>query len=113
MVADSERIPLGVVPTGDTEAIQHLRSAIAGDRHWFIALLEAMGMWVSTEEKHNGRTYRYLVDGEAFDWLLLAERLCEAADGIIPAGEHGILLVVKQNEKTISEKILVKITVKE
>jgi hypothetical protein len=33
--------------------------------------------------------------------------------GIIPAGEHGILLVVKQNEKTISEKILVKITVKE
>ena len=33
--------------------------------------------------------------------------------GVIPAGEHGILLIVKQNQKTISEKIIVKITVKE
>lgn len=32
---------------------------------------------------------------------------------LIPAGEHGILLIVKQDQKTISEKILLKITVKE
>lgn len=31
--------------------------------------------------------------------------------GIIPAGEHGILLTVKQGQKTISEKILLNITV--
>jgi len=33
--------------------------------------------------------------------------------GVIPAGQHGIVLIVKQDQKTISEKILVKITVKE
>ena len=33
--------------------------------------------------------------------------------GVIPAGEHGLLLIVKQDQKTISEKILLKITVKQ
>ena len=33
--------------------------------------------------------------------------------GIIPEGEHGILLVIKQGEKKISEKIMVKISVKD
>ena len=33
--------------------------------------------------------------------------------GLIPAGEHGILLIVKQDQKAISEKILLKINVKE
>ena len=32
--------------------------------------------------------------------------------GIIPAGEHGLLLIVKQNQRTVSGKILLKITVK-
>ncbi len=32
--------------------------------------------------------------------------------GVIPAGEHGILMVVKQEQKTISEKMLLRITVK-
>jgi len=33
--------------------------------------------------------------------------------GAIPAGQHGILLVVEQDQKVLSEKLLVKITVKE
>jgi len=76
----------------DAEAIRHLEQAILGGKHWYLALLEAMALWTSAEEDHNGRTYRYLIDGEAFDWLLLAERLCEAVDGWLPGDEKKALL---------------------
>ncbi len=72
---------------GDAEAIRHLEEAIMAGKHWYLALLEAMGLWTSAEETHHGRTYRYLIDGEAFDWLLLAERLCESVDGLLPEDE--------------------------
>ena len=77
---------------GDAEAIRHLKQAIAGGKHWYIALLEAMGLWTSAEETCDGRTYRYLIDGEAFDWLLLAERLCATVDGLLPVEEKDALL---------------------
>ena len=76
----------------DAEAIRHLEQAILGGKHWYLALLEAMGLWTSADENYNGRTYRYLIDGEAFDWLLLAERLCEAVDGWLPDDEKKALL---------------------
>jgi hypothetical protein len=78
--------------TSDAGAIRHLEQAIASGTHWYIALLEAIGLWASTEEFHNDRTYHYLIDGEAFDWLLLAERLCETADGLLPEDEKNALL---------------------
>ena len=70
-----------------SEAIGHLKKAIAEGKHWYIALLEAIGLWELAEETHNGRNYRYLIDGEAFNWLLLAERLCEAINGSLPEEE--------------------------
>jgi len=76
-----------LIITGDTEAIRHLKQAIISGQHWYIALLEATGLWTTAEETYNGRTYRYLIDGEAFDWLLLAERLCQAVDGLLPDDE--------------------------
>ena len=79
--------------TSDAEVIRCLEQAIAGGKHWYLALLEAMGLWSSAEEEHNGRVYRYLIDGEAFDWLLLAERLCEAVDGLLPVDEKDTLLL--------------------
>jgi len=78
--------------TSDAEAIRHLEQEIAGGRHWYIALLEAMGLWSSATEERNGRVYRYLIAGEAFNWLLLAERLCEAVDGLLPVAEKEALL---------------------
>ena len=78
--------------TSDAEAIRYLEQAIAGGEHWYIALLEAIGLWSSTEETHNGRVYRYLIAGEAFDWLLLAERLCEAVDSLLPDDERDVFL---------------------
>jgi len=82
-----------LAPTGgDVEAIRHLQQAITAGKHWYIALLEAIGIWSSAEEVHNERTYRYLIAAEAFDWLLLAERLCEAVDGLLPENEKEALL---------------------
>jgi hypothetical protein len=78
--------------TGDAEAVRHLEQAILSGRHWYIALLEAIGLWTGSEETYNGRHYRYLIDGEAFDWLLLAERLCQAVNGLLPDEERIALL---------------------
>ena len=76
-----------LIPTGNAEAIRHLEQAIVSDKHWYIALLEVIGLWDTAEETHNGRTYCYLIAGEAFDWLLLAERLCEAVDSLLTGDE--------------------------
>lgn len=76
----------------DIEAVAALRDDIAAGRHWFDALLQIIGAWTCPEETVDGRTYRYLLEGEAFDWLLLAERICEQADGLVPPAEKEDLL---------------------
>lgn len=83
-------------PTSDAEVIKYLEQAISGGKHWYIALLEAIGLWKTAEETYNGRTYRYLIAGEAFDWLLLAERLCQTVDGLLPDDEKTALLFYSQ-----------------
>jgi hypothetical protein len=77
---------------GDDAAIGYLEQAIAGGQHWYIALLEAIALWTGADEIYDGRNYRYLIAGEAFDWLLLAERLCCAVDGLLPGDEKALLL---------------------
>jgi hypothetical protein len=85
--------PFGpVAVSGDSGAIRHLKEAIAQGKHWYIALLEAIGLWDRAEETYNGRNYRYLIANEAFDWLLLAERLLEEVDHLIPEEEMIALL---------------------
>jgi len=79
-------------PTTSNKAIEHFKEAVLEGRNWYIALLEAIGLWTETEETHNGRHYRYVIDGEAFDWLLLAERLCQEADDLLPEEEKASLL---------------------
>jgi len=78
--------------TKDAEAIGYLKQAIASGKNWYLSVLGAMGRWGSPEEEHNGRLYRYLVGGQAFDWLLLAERLCEEVDGFLPVAEKEAFL---------------------
>jgi hypothetical protein len=77
----------------DAEAVRHFTKTIAAGKHWYIALLEAVGMWDSPQEVFQGTHYRYLIDGEAFDWQLLAERLCESANGLLPEDEKEALLL--------------------
>jgi len=87
------------------EAIGSFAQAIRDGEHWYIALLRAIGLWDTAEEVHNGHRYCYLIAGEAFDWLLLAERLCEAVDSFLPDDEKTALLFHGQPplELTIKE----------
>jgi hypothetical protein len=71
----------------ENESVRHLRESIAGGTHWFTALLESIALWTLTEETHKDRTYRYLIGGEAFDWLLLAERLLAEVSSLVPQDE--------------------------
>ena len=81
-----------LMSTGENESIRFLRQALIDGEHWYIALLRAIALWNKTEETHEERTYYYLIDGEAFDWLLLAERLCRTVDGLLPEDEKTTLL---------------------
>ena len=74
------------------EALLHLRAAMQSGAPWHRSLLEAVGLWTLPQEVFQDRTYRYLIHGEAFDWLLLAERLCAELDGAIPPAEKELLL---------------------
>ena len=75
----------GLPPVSNAEmAISHFQAELAAGKHWYLALLEAIGLLTYETEIIDGRTYQYLVEGDAFDWLLLAERLCDTAEGLIP-----------------------------
>jgi hypothetical protein len=85
----SENLP----PVNNSEAvINHFRESLASGKHWYIALLESIRLWTDESEIVQGQDYHYLIDGEAFDWLLLAERLCDSVDGLIPEKEKYALL---------------------
>lgn len=70
---------------------QFLHALDAGDP-WFDALMAAIAVWERPDETVDGRQYRYLIGGEAFDWLLLAERLLAVAGARVPDDEAERLL---------------------
>ena len=81
MAAQTESPPLiegeieePMLPAPD-EVVFRMRQAILDGEHWFEALLDAVARWRIPDERIGNRTYTYLIRGEAFDWLLLAERL--------------------------------------
>jgi len=90
--------------SSNSEALQRLEQAIASGQHWYTALLETIGRWTKNEETINGRRYQYLIDGEAFDWLLLAERLCEAVNSLVPEEEKIALLFHSQPPLNLSRE---------
>ncbi len=101
---DNQLPPSQLTLAGDTEAIRYLEQAIVSGQHWYITLLEAIGLWSAATEVHNGRTYCYLIAGEAFDWLLLAERLCEQVNGLLPDDEKLALLFYSKPPLNLSTK---------
>ena len=74
------------------DVIARLHEDVRGGAHWFEALLDAIGRWRAPSETRDGRTYAYLIAGEAFDWLLLAERLLDEAPALAPPHEVEALL---------------------
>jgi hypothetical protein len=86
------------------QLLTDLCQEVADGKPWFIALLQAIARWPLPEETVGKRHYRYLVGGEAFDWLLLAERLCEAVGDLIPRQEHEALLFFGKPPLDLSEE---------
>jgi len=89
---ESRLIPTETGAAGDAEAVRYFKDALASGKHWYLSLLGAIGLWSSPSEDYRDRSYVYLIDGEAFDWLLLAERLCLTVDTLLPEKELDDLL---------------------
>ena len=76
----------------EPEEMARFRAALLNGEPWHLALLDAIGRWTLPEEVIEGRRYLYLLQGEAFDWLALAERLCTGVNGLIPEDEYERLM---------------------
>lgn len=76
----------------DAPALERLHQSLAEGNHWLVAVLEAVGLWRSARETFREREYTYLIAGEAFDWLELADRLTEELGDAVPAEERELLL---------------------
>jgi hypothetical protein len=87
------------------DSVVHLKSALDSGVAWYQALLEAVGLWTLPQEVYRGRTYQYLIRGEAFDWLLLAERLCAELDGVIPVEDQEALLITGQLPEAVTPEL--------
>ena len=87
---------------GDPQAIHHLKRSIREGRDWIQALLESMALWTTPEETFRERRNKYLLEGEAFDWLLLAERLLTEVDGLVPEEARRQLLVTGDVSRSVS-----------
>ena len=74
------------------DVVARFREDVRGGTPWFEALLDAIGRWRTAGEMRNRRRYDYLIAGEAFDWLLLAERLLDEIPELAPASEVEALL---------------------
>jgi hypothetical protein len=74
------------------EIITDVRGAVLAGSHWYPALLDGIARWRVPEELIGDRRYRYLVGGEAFDWLVLAERILDTIGDVVPSLEKDALL---------------------
>jgi hypothetical protein len=102
--AATSRLAYPDLPAESRRIIADLKRAVrAGETHWFFALMQAVREWPLPQETIGGRTYRYLVGGEAFDWLLLAERLCDEIEDLIPVDEREALLFYGRLPEDVDE----------
>ncbi len=89
----AEAIEEGSPSRADAATIERMRRAVAMREPWHRALLTAIAEWRQPIELlPDGRSYDYLIANEAFDWVLLAERLAEELNGRIPPEEREALL---------------------
>lgn len=95
--SSSEAIP------HEPEAIRYFRDAVLNGKPWYAALLESIRLWELPEESYNGRTFHYVIANEALDWLLVAERLCEAVQDYIPEAELTAFLFHGEPPEALSE----------
>lgn len=92
-------------PLTPEQAVEAFRRSVERRDAWYPALLEVVARWVAPEEVVDGVRLRYLLAGEAFDWLLLAHRLIETLpEGALPAFEVEELLIFGRPPDRSSEE---------
>lgn len=84
--------PEEIAPLDAEDGVETFLEALANSEPWYAAMLDVIARWVTPGEIVNGVAYQYLIAGEAFDWLRLAERLLAAAGTAVPAAEVERLL---------------------
>ncbi|MCX6013143.1 MAG: hypothetical protein NTV30_07000 [Chloroflexi bacterium] len=65
-------------------SMSHLKQALLHNQDCRKALLEAIRIWDLPEETYEGKHYRYIINDEAFNLPLLAQRLCHAVKDMLP-----------------------------
>lgn len=80
-------------PLTPREAVAWFRDALEAGAPWYPTLLQVIARWTAPEEEIDSVRCRYLIGGEAFDWLRLAQRLVDAAEDLVPPDEAEQLLV--------------------
>ena len=63
-----------------------------GKDPWHQILLKAISIWTLPWETYQGREFKYLIHGEALDWLVLAERICIELTDVVETSEREDLL---------------------
>lgn len=84
--------------------LSRFRRDIESGGEWAFALFDAMARWTAPEDTHRGRRLRFFIAGEAFDWPLLAYRLCSEATDLIPADEREDLLLRGRLPQRLAER---------
>lgn len=75
------------------KALENMNNSILNGEPWALPLLKAIGEWRLPAEDIDNLKVQYFLAGEAFDWLLLAERLLRyVPDGHIPDEDKEALL---------------------
>lgn len=73
--------------------IEKMMQSIQKGTNWFDAFLHLISLWKLRSELVGTKNYNYLIAGEAFDWLLLAERVCFTLKDFIPKNQYNTLII--------------------
>lgn len=76
--------------------VSEFRHLLQHNSDWPHYLVEIIGRWPMAFEIYKGRRFDYFIGGEAFDWMVLAERLCLSVGNLIPKDESETFLLTGQ-----------------
>ena len=86
-----------------SESMKYFKNSLSQGKEWVSELIKSMSLWTLEEEIYNGKHNKYLIDGEAFDWLLLARRLLDAIGDLVPTTEKNRLLLSEDISDLMSQ----------
>jgi hypothetical protein len=91
-------------PLAPHQGVVAFRRGLEAGDDWYTSLLRVIARWTAPAEEVDGVRLDYLIAGEAFDWLLLAQRLIDSAPDLVPAEQAEALLVQGMPPRPESEE---------